>query len=152
MKKLRLLPAIPICCMLLLTPVSSIRAEAVTVDINDNYDAGLLKQENDGNGPDILIDDGSSSASSSASSTANAANSVSSAAATTASSTAAPAVASSTTDVAAATTASTVETTTTDLPRTGDDNRILITFIAMLASFAVFLTALISGDHFGKNA
>ena len=122
--------------MLLLTPATGVRVSAVTVDINDNYDAGLIQQENDGNGKDEGI--AASSASSSASSGAS----------NQGTSTATPTAASST----ASTTPAVTTTTTTDLPKTGDDNRVMITFIAMLASFSVFMTALVGGRHFGKNA
>lgn len=140
MKRTRLL-IIPVCCMLILTPVSAIRADAVTVDINDNYDAGLIEQENDGNGNDegVAASSASSSAASSGASTAASTQGTSTAA-----------TAASSTD--SATPIATTTAATTDLPKTGDDNRIMITFIAMLASFSVFLTVLVGGRHFGKNA
>ncbi|WP_022760568.1 MULTISPECIES: hypothetical protein [unclassified Butyrivibrio] len=149
MKKIRVLTIIPICLMLMLTPVSGIRAGAVTVDIKDNYDAGLLGEERDGNGKDEDEDAASTASSSTA---ANSASKASSAASNTASSTAPAATTPTTTtpaatDVAANTASTAATTTTTDLPKTGDDNRIMITFIAMLASFSVFLTALLTGKH-----
>ena len=127
--------------MLLLTPVSGIRAGAVTVDINDNYDAGLITQENDGNGADEGV--ATSTASSSASSSGASTQGTSTQGAST--TTPAAATETSTTTPVATTTA------TTDLPKTGDDNRIMLTFIAMLASFSVFLTVLVCGKHIGKN-
>ena len=133
--------------MLVFAPVSGIHAGAVTVDINDNYDAGLIKQENDGNGADEGI--AASSASSSASSASSSASS--SGASNQGTSTATPTAASSTASTTAPETTTTTTTTTTDLPKTGDDNRLMITFIAMLASFSVFLTALVGGKHIGKN-
>ena len=140
MKRTRLL-IIPVCCMLLFTPVSGIRAGAVTVDINDNYDAGLITQENDGNGKDEGMDITSASSSASSSGASTQGTSTQGTSATT------PAASTET----ASTTPVVTTTSTTDLPKTGDDNRIMLTFIAMLASFSVFLTALVCGRHFGKN-
>jgi hypothetical protein len=153
MKRRKLLYVIPVCMMLLTSPVSSIRTEAVTVDIKDNYDAGLLEQEQDSQGSGSERSDSASSASTQNNQTgAQASNAAASTpAATAASNTAssqAPAAATTASTVAdAATTAS----TTNDLPKTGDDDRILITFTVMLTSFAVFMTTLLAG-RIGKRA
>jgi LPXTG-motif cell wall-anchored protein len=157
MKKIKMLIVIPMCCMLMMTPVSAIKAGAVTVDIKDNYNAGLLQEESDSKNVDYTMegsaaDAASSTSSSSASSSASSSSaaSKSSSAASSASNTASSAASSA---ASTGTTVTPVSTTqTTDLPKTGDDDRILITFIGMLASFSIFLTALVAGKGFGKNA
>lgn len=153
MKRRKLLYVIPVCMMLLTSPVSSIRTEAVTVDIKDNYDAGLLEQEQDSQGSGSESSDSASSASTQNNQTgAQASNAAASTPAATAASNTASSQA-----TAAATTASTVAdaattaSTTNDLPKTGDDDRILITFTVMLTSFAVFMTTLLAG-RIGKRA
>ena len=133
MKMKKMIVVIPMCCMLMTSPLSVIRAEAVTVDINDNYDAGLLQEEPSGGSGNN--DEGSAEASTTA--------------ATTTTPSAATTASSETTVTPVSTTPAT--TTTTDLPKTGDDDRIILTFVAMLASFSVFLTALVWGGHFEKN-
>ncbi|WP_408070883.1 hypothetical protein [Butyrivibrio sp. JL13D10] len=162
MKSMKMLLVLPICCMLVATPVSTIRAEAVTVDIKDNYDAGLLKEESDSKNVDYTQEGSAADAASSTSGTtpSSTAGSSASRAPTTAASTAANNA--SSTNTAAATASSeastgttitpTTASTTTDLPRTGDDDRIMYTFIAMLASFSVFLTLILAKGRIGKDA
>lgn len=159
MKRKNLLYVLPICFCILLSPVSAVRAGAVTVDIKSNYDEGLIKEENDGSGlGDSEVYTPASEASSSASSAsstpaannaASTASSATNAAASTASSTAAATEASTTAATPAASTAAV--STTTDLPKTGDDNRIMITFTVMLTSLAIFLTALLA-EKVGKKS
>ena len=161
MKRKKLLYVLPICLCILLSPVSAVRAGAVTVDIKSNYDEGLIKEENDGSGlGDSEVYTPASEASSSASSASSAstpaannaastASSATNAAASTASSTAAATEASTTAATPAASTAAV--STTTDLPKTGDDNRIMITFTVMLTSLAIFLTALLA-EKVGKKS
>ena len=147
MKRKKLLYAIPLCLCLMSVPGMSMRAGAVTVDISDNYDAGLLEQEYDSSSSSSSSSD-SSDSSSSANSSDSAASTASSAAQTTAATTTASSVASTTADTT--TDAASTASTTNDLPQTGDDDRILITFTVMLTSLAVFLTTLLAG-RFGKN-
>lgn len=158
MKRKNLLYVIPICAAILLSPISAVRAGAVTVDIKSNYDEGLISEENDGSGiKDTEVYTPASEASSSASSassasTANNAASTASSATNAAASAVASAASSEASSVAeAASTAAAAVSTTTDLPKTGDDNRIMITFTVMLTSLAIFLTAFLA-EKVGKKA
>jgi cell division septation protein DedD len=161
MRKIRILLAIQIFVLLLMAPAMGQKAYAVKVDIKDNYDAGLLDDEKDSDKEKAEEAAAAESASSgkSSSKASNSASSKSStsnkATSTNAASSASSAVSTPATSVSAATSestpvAATVATTTNDLPKTGDDNRIAITFIVMLASLSVFLTTLLAG-RFGKN-
>ncbi len=160
MNKLRLLIVIPALLLFLASPASKMTAMAVRVDILDNYDGNKVGQETDSDEERRMEqeeedeENGVTSAASTASSAA--ATRASSAASTASTATAATsnATTAATTTPAASTTASTAaataSTTTNDLPQTGDDDRIFITMVIMVASFSVFLTALL-GEKFGKN-
>ncbi len=149
MKIRKLLLALPVCFMLLTMPAASLKANAVTVDIKDNYDAGLLEQEQDPPSSDNSSD--SSSSASSAASTASSTASNAASSASTTSNTAASTASSSASTASTSDAATTASTTTNDLPKTGDDDRLLITFTVMLTSFAIFITTFFAGK-FGKNA
>ncbi|WP_029321831.1 hypothetical protein [Butyrivibrio sp. AE3004] len=150
MGKTKYLLVIPMCCMLMLTPASSMEALAVTVDINDNYDAGLIGEELDSGNTD---NSGNNTAEGGSGAQTPATPATSTTPATPATATANNVASTNNNATEAVSTVTPAETTaeTNDLPRTGDDNRITITFIAMLASFSVFLTALLSGKRIGKN-
>ncbi len=160
MKKMRLLITAIACIMLMTMNIGRIKALAVTVDIRENYDAEKVTADgNDGPAIDDVDSpaETASSASTTASSTTTPATTPATTATTTGTSTAATtastlpnasaSTSASVTPTAASTTASTAST---DLPKTGDDNRIMITFIILLASFSVFLTTLL-GERFGRN-
>ncbi len=160
MKKIRLLLAAIACTMMMTMYIGGIRVQAVTVDIRENYDAEKVAADDNG-GPDIDDVDSPAETASSASTTASTAattpaTTATTPAATTATSTAAttastiPNASASTSASVTPTAASTASTATTDLPKTGDDNRIMITFIILLASFSVFMTTLL-GERFGRN-
>ncbi len=145
--------AIPICTILMAAPVTGIQTMAVTVDIPSNYDAGLLSEDSDTsseskrqNAEDAKesTNDYTSASSSTASSTASSTSSTATSTASSASTTASTVTPTST---SASTTAS---TTSTDLPKTGDDDRIMITATVLMASLAVFLTMLMA-DRLGNR-
>ncbi|WP_044914827.1 hypothetical protein [Butyrivibrio sp. WCE2006] len=146
MRKFKFLLALPLCAMLLFTPATSITAGAVTVDINDNYDAGLLGEEsNSGGNQGDEQTPANDNANAAASEPAGATNAADAANAASTVQTVTPATPTTPTDTA------TTTDQTNDLPRTGDDDRITMTFIGMLASFSVFLLALMSGKKIGKT-
>ncbi len=161
MKRKNILYVIPICAAILLSPVSAVRAGAVTVDIKSNYDEGLISEENDESGikdtevytPASESSSSASSASSASNATAanNAANTASSGANAAASAVASAASSEASSVAEAASTAAASVETTTDLPKTGDDNRIMITFTVMITSLAVFLTTLLA-EKVGKKS
>lgn len=163
MRRIKLLLAAPMLILMLSSaPNNVITAQAVKVDIKDNYDTGALGQEQDTEAErqmeaaeeaEANASDSASSgnAASTASSTAN--NAATTAASTTATSASTTPTSTQTASSTASTTptaATTASTTTTDMPRTGDDNRIMITFTVMLASFSIFLTALM-GERYSKK-
>ena len=162
MKMKRLLLAVSVCMMLFVSPVTGQKSLAVKVDIKDNYDAGLLEEDKDtkAEAKRQAEEDAAESATSASSGTSNAANTASSAAssagaasstaASTASSTASSAASTASTVTPVSTASTTASTAQNDLPKTGDDDRIMITGTVMLASLAVFLTTLFAGK-FGKN-
>ncbi len=156
----KILMIIPLCTLLMASPVTGLHTMAVTIDISDNYDADLLSEESDTaaessrqNTEDAKestndYSTSSTSASSTASSTASTASSTASTATSTATSASTTASTVTPTSTSASTTAS---TTSTDLPQTGDDDRIMITATVLIASLSVFLTALMS-EKYSKKA
>jgi cytoskeletal protein RodZ len=158
MKKLRLLIVIPILVLVFTAPANTMNVKAVKVDILDNYDGDVIKEEKDSASEKEMEkkeeEEESGNTASSASTASTAATTATTAATTTpTAATTASTTAATTTPTAATTTSAastTASTTTTDLPQTGDDDRILITLVIMFASFAVFITVLL-GEKFGNN-
>ena len=157
MKTLRMTLITSIIFLFLMTPFTGIKTQAVTVDIKDNYDAGLLSEEKDTKAEaeqqkkEDAAEDGSSAASTAASTASTAASTTPAATPTaTPAATAATSAASTVTPAAVTSNASTTASTSTDMPKTGDDDRIMITITIMLASLAVFLTTLMGERHSKK--